>query len=296
MNHDKVIDRNRIPFVMLQNEVVDDETIFADSTEKMVYIVLRRYANENGENAFPSFEKIAKKARCSRSTAIRRIESLIDKGLVSKQTRFNDKGGITSNLYTIEDFHEYVRSRTLVSEGHGGQCHSETAPVSEGHYPSVSVTLYKDSLKNTNDIDSSKNNNVQSPKDDLNERFESIYKLYPKKQGKKRAFAAYKKAIKAGVTDDTITNGIKRYCFMLEVNRTAAQYIKQAGTWFFNEGWNDEYATDGRFRGNEGAHTAGATESAGNGGGVIAELARKRAASGQPVNNDWEQELDDLEW
>jgi len=146
---------------------------------------------------------------------------------------------------------------------------------------------------NTNDLDTNNKTNVQSSSDDLNERFESIYKQYPKKQGKKRAFAAYKKAIKAGVTDDTITNGIKRYCFMLEVNRTAAQYIKQAGTWFFNEGWNDEYATDGRFRSNQSVNQ----ESATNGGGHVARLARL-AAEGKLRQDDSARasDTDYLEW
>ena len=144
----------------------------------------------------------------------------------------------------------------------------------------------------TNDLDTKNNNNVQSPKDDLNERFETVYKLYPKKQGKKRALAAYKKAIKAGVTDETIIDGIQRYCFMLETTRTNAKYIKQAGTWFFNEGWNDEYATDGRFRANAGTNQTSATES----GGIVERIAKQRAASGKPLDNGWESEIDDLEW
>lgn len=144
----------------------------------------------------------------------------------------------------------------------------------------------------TKTITKSKDNNVQSPKDDLNERFEKVYKLYPKKQGKKRALAAYKKAIKAGVTDETIIDGIQRYCFMLETTRTNAKYIKQAGTWFFNEGWNDEYATDWRFRANAGTNQTSATES----GGIVERIAKQRAAKGKPLDNGWESELDDLEW
>ena len=291
MSLDRVIDKNRVPFLMLQNDVIDDEVVFSDSTEKMVYIVLRRYANEYGENAFPSFEKIAKKARCSRSTAIRRIDSLIEKGLISKKPRFNDKGGITSNLYTIEDFHEYISRRSGVSKGNYPSVTGKLPLVSQGNYPSVTVTPYKELNTNTN-LKKNNNNNVQSPKDDLNERFESIYKQYPKKQGKKRAFAAYKKAIKAGVTDDTIIDGIQRYCFMLETTRTNAKYIKQAGTWFFNEGWNDEYATDWRFRANTGTNQTGATES----GGIVERIAKQRAASGKPIDNSWESEIDDLEW
>lgn len=136
------------------------------------------------------------------------------------------------------------------------------------------------------------NNNVQPSDDSVNDRFETLYKTYPKKQGKKRALAAYKKAVKAGVTDEQIADGIKRYCFLLETKRTETKYIKQAGTWFFNEGWNDEYETDRRYRGHSGNDRAGEKES----GGIIGQLARKRAANGQAANDGIGSDVGDLEW
>lgn len=84
----------------------------------------------------------------------------------------------------------------------------------------------------------SSNNNVQKQ---LEEDFEKLWKLYPKKSGKPKAFSAYKRAIKKGVTNKEIQTGIVNYLTQIKVQRTNKQYIKQGSTWFNGECWNDEY-------------------------------------------------------
>lgn len=75
----------------------------------------------------------------------------------------------------------------------------------------------------------------------LTDRFETLWKMYPRKSGKKQSFEIYKRAIKKGVTDDEIEQGIENYLQQIKVKGTPTQYIKQGVTWFRNEGWNDEY-------------------------------------------------------
>jgi hypothetical protein len=222
----------------------------------------------------------------SESTIRRTINSLRKLELIEVTSKYNKLPMDKTFWYTIR--YEVLNRLTRPSSQNDHMVKSKCIDGDVNMTTPIPETFTKTTTETKNN-----NNNVQSSSDDLNERFESIYKQYPKKQGKKRAFAAYKKAIKAGVTDDTITNGIKRYCFMLEVNRTAAQYIKQAGTWFFNEGWNDEYATDGRFRSNQSANQ----ESATNGGGHVARLARL-AAEGKLRQDDSARasDTDYLEW
>ena len=84
----------------------------------------------------------------------------------------------------------------------------------------------------------SSNNNVQKQ---LEEDFEKLWKLYPRKEGKKKAFEAYKRAIKNGTTNKEIQTGIVNYLTQIRVQRTNKQYIKQGSTWFNGECWNDEY-------------------------------------------------------
>lgn len=83
------------------------------------------------------------------------------------------------------------------------------------------------------------NNNIADKSADivLDERFENLWKLYPRKAGsKQKAKSAYKKAIKKGTTDETIKNGI----INLINERRDTTFIPHGQTWFCNERWNDE--------------------------------------------------------
>lgn len=77
-----------------------------DIYEQMVYIVLRSFASAREATAFPSYATIAKLGRMSRRKAIDAVQSLVEKGLLRKEMRFdvskNRKIRNTSNLYTIE--------------------------------------------------------------------------------------------------------------------------------------------------------------------------------------------------
>lgn len=75
----------------------------------------------------------------------------------------------------------------------------------------------------------------------IQERFESLWEEYPKKNGKKNAFESYKRAITAGVTDETIADGIRRYKDYIAAKHTSEQYILAGSTYFFQWRWQDEY-------------------------------------------------------
>lgn len=83
--------------------------------------------------------------------------------------------------------------------------------------------------------------NNTSKNKQLEEDFNKLWKLYPRKEGKKKAFEAYKRAIKNGTTNKEIQTGIVNYLAQIRVQRTSKQYIKQGSTWFNGECWNDEY-------------------------------------------------------
>src|SRR5699024_3627372 len=68
-----------------------------------------------------------------------------------------------------------------------------------------------------------------------------LWKQYPNKKSKPKAFTAYKKAIKEGTTDDEILKGIENYKREIELKRTDKQYIAHASTWFNQKRWLDEY-------------------------------------------------------
>ncbi|KXB33967.1 hypothetical protein HMPREF3187_01576 [Aerococcus christensenii] len=71
--------------------------------------------------------------------------------------------------------------------------------------------------------------------------FDKLWKLYPKKARKADALKAYKQALKAGVTNKEIQDGIVAYIKQIEVKGTPMQYVAQGGTWFNQKRWMDEY-------------------------------------------------------
>lgn len=73
------------------------------------------------------------------------------------------------------------------------------------------------------------------------DRFEELWKLYPKKAGKTNAFADYERAVKDGVTDEEIRDGINRYCEYIRTGQLTDRYILNGSTYFHQRRWQDVY-------------------------------------------------------
>lgn len=76
----------------------------------------------------------------------------------------------------------------------------------------------------------------------LEDEFDALWLLYPRKSGKKDALRHYKAARKSGVAYDTIEDGIKRYVQHIRDEHTDEQYIAMGSTWFSGHRWEDTYA------------------------------------------------------
>ena len=75
----------------------------------------------------------------------------------------------------------------------------------------------------------------------LTREFEELWALYPRKQGKKRAFEAYCRDRKKGTTVEQIRQGIEAYVRYLQAEGTEEQYIKQGDTFFAQAAWQDQW-------------------------------------------------------
>ena len=73
------------------------------------------------------------------------------------------------------------------------------------------------------------------------DRFEELWKIYPKKTGKTNAFADYERAVKDGVTDEEIRDGINRYCEYIRTGQLTDRYILGGSTYFHQRRWQDVY-------------------------------------------------------
>lgn len=103
--------------------------------------------------------------------------------------------------------------------------------------------------KNTEPLSATKNKSLRKSKPKLapkvlEEEFNTVWDLYPKKKDKTRAFRAFSKARKEGVPLEKIREGVQKYVQEIENTGIAHQYIKYGSTWFNNRCWEDEYDTN----------------------------------------------------
>lgn len=97
------------------------------------------------------------------------------------------------------------------------------------------------------DSDTENNNIYADSKSALVSEFDSLWKLYPRKEGKSNALKAYIKARndkKSPVSFDTVKTGIERYKEQIKAENTPTQYIKHGSTWFNQRCWCDEYKSE----------------------------------------------------
>ena len=73
----------------------------------------------------------------------------------------------------------------------------------------------------------------------LEEEFDALWKLYPRKAGRSDALRHYKAARKQGVAYDTIEDGIIRYAD--SVRNEDPKFIAMGSTWFCGHRWEDQY-------------------------------------------------------
>lgn len=76
---------------------------------------------------------------------------------------------------------------------------------------------------------------------EINTEFESLWMLYPRKQGKKKALESYKSARKKGVTYEDVKHGIEAYVEYIRVQGIEERYIKQGSTFFSQNAWQDDW-------------------------------------------------------
>lgn len=127
--------------------------LFECIQEKMIYIVLERYANNNDGIAFPSISTIAKSAMCGVTTVKKYIKKLVDKGYITKTLRPKANGDNDSNIYTVKKLSEICKDIFLPQ-----------SPIDPGTSPS---DYYKEQhIKNSDIKDHDKSNtdaNTKTP-------------------------------------------------------------------------------------------------------------------------------------
>ena len=105
--------------------------------------------------------------------------------------------------------------------------------------------VYQNDPTNTLDLpETSSDTKKSSPTASVDSDFDKLWALYPRKEGKKAALKKYKEVVKKGTaTNKQIQDGIVAYKRHLKAENIEQRFIKQGGTYFNGECWNDEYET-----------------------------------------------------
>ena len=208
--------------------IVAHDKVLLKKAPKAILLFGEIYSMLNVTGKFyMSNNTLAERLDCSRQSIINYINLLKKQGYIeTENVTDTETKAITGRMITLGGV---VKQNLLgwSNEFDGG---SKTGFTQRKHSNRTS---------NTNDQNSKKIS--QSGIKQLEEDFNKLWKLYPRKEGKKKAFEAYKRAIKNGTTNKEIQTGIVNYLTQIRVQRTNKQYIKQGSTWFNGECWDDEY-------------------------------------------------------
>lgn len=168
--------------------------------------------------AFPSNGNIAKHFHKKPNSVQVALSDLYNKGYMRREVirKADDKTIERRYLYTVP-------------------------PVEKNQLPYVKKINYPTLKKSTENRLLNKLNNNTVQKEFGRDDFEKLWKLYPRKEGKKVAYKAYQKAIKNGTTNKQIQDGIVAYKKMLASTERPADKVKMGSTWFNENCWEDEY-------------------------------------------------------
>lgn len=174
----------------------------------------------------------------SESTLKRVIKHLKDDGIIIV-SNFNKMKQDRTSWYTI-DYEVLGRmvapvSRTdQVSGVNRNAASGQNDGIDEVH---LTQALTREYTENTQRVSSTPSDDGEAFESD----FEYLWKLYPRRERRKAAYQAYKRAVKNGVTNQQIEEGIVAYNKHIQQLQIEPRFVKQGGTWFYQECWNDDY-------------------------------------------------------
>lgn len=141
-------------------------------------------------------------------------------------------------ILQITDFDRLVGSQTISAE----KKQIQIANRQGGKQGGTKVENFPPEIKILRDkeIDIEEKNIIKKENPKIQQEFEEVWKLYPRKEDKKKAFMAYKTARKKASFDE-IKKGVETYSNYIKENNTDKCYIKLGATYFNGECWANNY-------------------------------------------------------
>ena len=221
---------------MFTKKVTDDDNFMAlSSSAQALYLHLSMSADDDGFSNQVSISMF--KAHAS----VQDLQALLEKRyiyqfengvIVIKHWRMAN--ALRKDRYTPTAFQEELARLDLKENGSYTWLPNGCQMVAD--------CLPQDSIdKNSTDnvINNIEQRGVARPS--YTEQFEYLWDLYPNKKGKKKAQAAFERAVKKGATVEQIREGIKAYIRYIKESGIEDRFIKMGSTFFMNESWNDDW-------------------------------------------------------
>lgn len=155
-----------------------------------------------------------------------------------RRERERDQGRLGKSKYIITDM--LKDEKPNVENPHVENPHVENS-VAENHAQLNTKELTTE-VSTTNPL---------TTKGYIQSEFEILWSMYPKKQGKDKAYGYYERARKSGTTYEEVEQGILAYKESIRANGTDMQYVKMGSTFFSQKSWADDWSIRNKPKGQQ---------------------------------------------
>lgn len=203
------------------SEILDDQTL--TPTDTLLMLALADHVDAD-DRCWPRIEHLAHRARCSYSTAKRRLAALEEEGRIVRERQRRSDGNMGVYVYQL------VRNRPGLKMS-PGECDqgSPRWSLTRAHPDEPAEVTISEVTIFTNDLPAPQR--VLTPV----HRFDEFWEVFPLKKGKGAAQRAWVKAVKK--TDPSvIIEGARRYA---EDPKRDPAYTKYPQGWLNDERWGD---------------------------------------------------------
>lgn len=148
---------------------------------------------------------------------------------------------VRSQLNELEE-HGYLTRNYVRGEGKYSGIEYVVSEIPMCDFPK-SENLISENLISENHPQSNTNISITNSSNtkEIYTEFENLWSIYPKKQGKDRAFKSYQTARKSGTTYEEVEQGLYAYLNYIRVTEKEQQYIKMGSTFFSQKAWQDDW-------------------------------------------------------
>lgn len=212
---------NRDNYITIQGWMVTE--LGLKGNELLIYAIIYGFSQAENHVFHGSLQYLSLWTNSSKQGVLKSLKSLEQRGLIIKKDKF-------INNVKFCEYHT-TKFNEVLNKVEQGDKQSLTGGIKQSLPNNINNNKINDNIDN--------NKNTLDVLDDF---FEKIWELYPKKTNKAQIKKATKERLyKIGY--DKIARCIERYKMDLERNGTDYQYIK-AGSTFFNGGYEDYLSDD----------------------------------------------------